>query len=169
MGWTHLCSSFSKRREDPSQKVTTSKSSRLIILAYIRLTSIMISSVRRNKDEGFMACKKKNFKQQKKREILPSVRVLVRDLLTRAHVEDKVKKCSAGAQKDEKCKYSYDKEKQRLLQEKPAWFTRCIQLMSQKVWPALKQEVTARSCKLIFPIWASNVGRTWKMCSEHAQ
>lgn len=38
---------------------------------------------------------------------------------TRAYVEDGGKKCSAGAQKDEKCKYSYDKEKQRLLQEKP--------------------------------------------------
>lgn len=84
----------------------------------------MISSVNRNEDERFMG--HKNFKRQKNQKSL-SVSFLTDDLQTLAHVEDKVKKCSLVA-KYEKNKYSYWHTKQRLLQEKPVWFTPCVQL-----------------------------------------
>lgn len=64
MGWTHLCSSLSKRWVEPAP---TSKRSRLIILAFCRGISVMISFANRNEDEGFMAHKK--FKRQKNQNL----------------------------------------------------------------------------------------------------
>lgn len=72
----------------------------------MRVTSIMISSAHRNKDERFMACKK--FKRKKNQKFL-SVLFLTHDLQTLAHVENKVKKCFAVA-KYEKHKHNYDTE-----------------------------------------------------------
>lgn len=72
----------------------------------MRVTSIMISSAHRNKDERFMACKK--FKRKKNQKFL-SVLFLTHDLQTLAHVGNEVKKCFAVA-KYVKHKYSYDTE-----------------------------------------------------------
>lgn len=141
--------------------------------------SLIVSSANKNENERFMAHEKssnnRNIKNQN-----PCLRHSTRmNLQTPAHAGDKVIKWLSVA-KYEQNKYSYWHRKEMLLQEKPAWFTPnpCVQLlMTQKVWPALKQEVTARSCKLTEPppsiqssqrrqeledvLWACTINLTW--------
>lgn len=92
MGWTHLCSSLSKRWEEPAEKKKsqTSNSSQLIILAHNegnKRNDFKLRTETRMRDLWLI----KKFKRRKNQKSLP-VSFLTHDLQTLAHVENKVKK-----------------------------------------------------------------------------